>query len=128
MIFNENKINKSSISYEMACNCARTENIYAESVLKENRFNLPFLYHLRRLEGDYILETLEKLFKPANNSGAFSVNVFEGRDAGVFKINSSHDIVAMLNGLDATVYDCSVYSECLGKTLYKYEVIFELTL
>ena len=128
MIEFKNMINKQAKSYEIACKCAKSKNIYEESVLEQNKFNLNFLHHLRSLEVDVCKELILNSIVSVGNIGACTINIVNTNSVDILKIIVNADLDSALEALDCEYYSKKAFKRANGQYKYIYEVKFNLTL
>ena len=128
MIKFESKINKQAKSYDLACKCARTSEIYSASVLEANKFNLNFLYHLRQLEQAVCKELVLNAIVSVGDIGACTIKILNTNNVDILKIIVNADLDSALEALDCDYYTKRAFKLRSGEYKYIYEVKFNLTL
>ena len=128
MIKFEKHLNKQAKSYEIACKCAKTADIYNKSVLQANKYNANFLYHLRSLEIDVCKELLLHSIVRAENIGACTINILVTNRSDVLKVIVNADLDSAFEALDCDYYTKRAFKKANGEYNYIYEVKFNLTL
>lgn len=128
MLFNETKLNKASVSFEIAKKLANGRNLYSPAVLQNKKYDLVFLHHFRTLEHDLAEKTLKKVFSAVNSTNYGAVKVFGTNADDLFKINSSIDLDKTIEALGLEIIQKKSHQLRNGKNNYIYVVRIELTL
>ena len=128
MIDFEYLINKEAKSYELACRCARTNNIYGASVLEAMRYNFNFILHLRSLELDACKQLVLNSIVRAGDIGACRINIVNTNKDDVLKIIANAELDSGLELLECSYYNKRAFKLKDGSYKYIYEVKFDLTL
>ena len=128
MIDFKNIVNKEAKSYEVACKCARTANIYKASILEANKYNANFLYHLRSLEIDVCKELALQSVCRAEDIEPCSIVIVTTNRADVLKIIANAELDSAFEDLDCEWYSKRAFKTADDNFNYSYEVKFNLTL
>ena len=128
MIEFKNLINKEAKSYEVACKCAKTSNIYGASVLEANKYNANFLYHIRSLEIDVCKHLILNSVVSVGDIEACTIRIVTTNRSDVLKIIANADLDSALEALDCEYYTKRAFKNANDKYNYIYEVKFNLTL
>ena len=121
-------INKSSTSFEIACKCAGTTDIYNNVVLSKNKYNCNFLLHLRNLEIEAIANMLSDVLSPVMEQEGVVISIITSQYGMNFKIISNVELGEVIDALKPVMLYKDRFVLSNGKIKHIYNFSVELTL